>query len=211
MNIILFGPPGSGKGSQAKLISKEFSIPQISTGDILREHISKGTDLGKVAKSFIDEGKLVPDEIVIALVRQRLELPDCKDGYILDGFPRTLEQAQRLIEFADIDVVVYIDVSINEVERRALTRRICPNCGKIYSIAEKYVEKCDDCGETLIQRDDDKLEVVRKRIETYLSQSEPLIEFYKKKKILATIFSSETPEETYQSVREIILPFAKRK
>lgn len=210
MNIILFGAPGSGKGTQAKLISREFGIPQISTGDILREHISRGTELGKVAKTYIDEGKLVPDETVIALVKERLSLPDCKKGYILDGFPRTIEQAEKLVKFADIDVVVHIDVSINEVERRALTRRICPDCGKIYSIADKYIEDCESCGAKLIQRDDDKLEVVRKRIETYLSQSEPLIEFYKKKKILSTVFSAETPEETYKAVREIVLPFAKK-
>ena len=143
MNIILFGAPGSGKGTQAKLISKEFGIPQISTGDILREHISRGTELGKVAKTYIDEGKLVPDEIVISLVKERLSLPDCKKGYILDGFPRTIEQAEKLVKFADIDVVVHIDVSINEGERRAVSRRICPNCGKIYSIAEKYFENCE--------------------------------------------------------------------
>ena len=211
MNIILFGAPGSGKGSQAKLISKEFNIPQISTGDILREHISRETELGKIAKAYINDGKLVPDEIVISLVKERLNLPDCNNGYILDGFPRTIEQAQQLVKFAKIDVVVHIDVSINEVERRALTRRICPECGKIYSIAEKYFEKCELCGATLIQREDDKLEVVRNRIETYLAQSEPLIEFYKKSKLLETVFSAETPEETYKAVRQIILPYAKRK
>lgn len=211
MNIILFGAPGSGKGSQAKLINKEFGIPQISTGDILREHISKGTELGKLAKSFIDEGKLVPDEVVIQLVKERLSLEDCKNGYILDGFPRTIEQAQQLMKFANIDVVIHIDVSVIEVERRALTRRICPACGKIYSIAEKYFEECEACGAKLIQRDDDKLEVVRKRIETYLSQSEPLIEFYKKHKILSTVFSGNSPEETYEEVRKILVPFSKKR
>ena len=210
MNIILFGAPGSGKGSQAKLITEDFGIPQISTGDILRDHISRQTDLGKIAKTFIDDGKLVPDEIVISLVKDRISLEDCKNGYILDGFPRTIQQAERLMKFAKIDVVIYIDANINDVERRILTRRICSNCGKIYNISEKYIESCETCGSKLIQRDDDKLEVVRKRIETYLMQSEPLIEYYRKNKILSTVFSGNSPKETYIDVKKILIPFSKK-
>lgn len=211
MRIILFGAPGSGKGSQAKLIKEEFGIPQISTGDILRENISKQTQLGIIAKTYMDQGRLVPDELVVELVKQRLSQEDCKNGFILDGFPRTISQAEQLMKFAEIDVVVYIDVSMIEVERRALTRRLCPSCGKIFNIAEKFIEVCDDCSATLIQREDDKLEVVRKRIETYLEQSEPLIELYKKKNILTTVFSGDSPEETYIYVREILLPYVKNK
>lgn len=210
MNIILFGAPGCGKGSQAKLINQEFGIPQISTGDILRENISKKTELGKIAALYINDGKLVPDELVIQIIKNRLSEKDCEKGYILDGFPRTLEQAKALSEFANIDVVIHIDMNINEVERRALTRRVCTACNKIFSIAEKYVEVCDECGAPLYQRDDDKLEVVRKRISTYLNQSQPVIDFYKKKKILKPVFSGPSPEETYVELRKILLPFSNK-
>lgn len=204
MNIILFGAPGCGKGTQAKLINKEFGIPQISTGDILREHISKQTKLGKIAELYINDGKLVPDELVIKLIKDRIAKKDCENGYILDGFPRTLEQAEQLSKFAKIDVVIHIDMNINEVERRALTRRLCPECGKIFSIAERYVENCDTCGVKLIQREDDKLEVIRVRIEKYLSQSTALLKFYKKNKLLKTVLSCSTPEETYVLVKKAL-------
>ena len=204
MNIILFGAPGCGKGTQAKLINKEFGIPQISTGDILREHISKQTKLGKIAELYINDGKLVPDELVIKLIKDRIAKKDCENGYILDGFPRTLEQAEQLSKFAKIDVVIHIDMNINEVERRALTRRLCPKCGKIFSIAERYVENCDACGVKLIQREDDKLEVIRVRIEKYLLQSTALLNFYKKNKLLKTVLSCSTPEETYVLVKKAL-------
>ena len=210
MNIILFGAPGCGKGSQAKLIKQEFGIPQISTGDILRENISKGTKLGKIAALYINDGNLVPDELVIEIIKNRLSEKDCEKGYILDGFPRTIEQAEALSKFAKIDVVIHIDVNINEIERRALTRRVCTACNKIFSIAERYVDVCDDCGAPLYQRDDDKLEVVRNRIATYLNQSQPVLEFYKKKKLLKVVFSAASPEETYVELRKILKPFSKK-
>lgn len=211
MKIILFGAPGCGKGSQATLIKQEFKIPHISTGDILRDNIARRTELGIVAEKFINEGKLVPDELVINLVKDRISKKDCKKGYILDGFPRTLEQAKQLLDFADIDFAINIDMNIIDVERRALTRRICPNCHKIFSIAEKYVENCDLCGEKLIQRDDDKLEVVRKRISSFLSTNEELIKFFKSNKILATVISRSTPEETYAELRKILLTVDKKR
>lgn len=210
MNIILFGAPSCGKGSQAKLINQEFGIPQISTGDILRENISKKTELGKIAQLYINDGKLVPDELVIEIIKKRLSEKDCEKGYILDGFPRTIQQAEALSKFAKIDVVIHIDVNINEIERRALTRRVCTACKKIFSIAEKYVEVCDDCGAPLFQRDDDKLEVVRNRIQTYLNQSQQVLEFYKKKKLLKVVFSDSSPEETYVELRKILKPFLKK-
>lgn len=210
MNIILFGAPGCGKGSQAKLIKQEFGIPQISTGDILRENISKGTKLGKIAALYINDGNLVPDELVIEIIKNRLSEKDCEKGYILDGFPRTIEQAEALSKFAKIDVVIHIDVNINEIERRALTRRVCTACNKIFSIAERYVDVCDDCGAPLYQREDDKLEVVRNRIATYLNQSQPVLEFYKKKKLLKVVFSAASPEETYVELRKILKPFSKK-
>lgn len=205
MKIVLFGAPGSGKGSQAKLITKEFGLPQISTGDILRDHIQRQTNIGKIVEAIINRGELVPDGMIIDIICDRIKKEDCKKGYILDGFPRTLEQAKKLLEITNIDVVIYIDVSIIEVERRALSRRICPSCGKIFNISKKIIEDCDECGTKLIQRDDDKIDVVRNRIEKYFSQSEALIKFFKKKKLLKTVFSAETPEETYKSVRKILL------
>lgn len=209
MKIVLFGAPGSGKGTQAKLINAEFGLPQISTGDLLRSHIARETELGKIAKGYINKGELVPDKLVIELVKNRIKEKDCKNGYILDGFPRTHEQAVQLDKIDKIDVVVYIDITINEVEKRALNRRVCPACGKIFSIAKKYIESCE-CGVKLVQRDDDKIEVVRERIKTYLAQSEPLIKYYKNKKILQRVLSGESPEATYNEVKKIILPFAKR-
>ncbi len=210
MNIVLFGAPGSGKGTQAKLINKEFGLPQISTGDLFREHISKSTELGVIAKSYIDKGCLVPDELVINLVKDRITQPDCEKGYIIDGFPRTLEQAIQLDKIAKINVVIHIDITINEVEKRALNRRVCPGCGRIFSIANKFVDTCDVCGAKLIQRDDDKIEVVRKRVETYLSLFEPIISFYKKKKILATVLGSGSPESTFEEIKKVIIPFIKK-
>ncbi len=212
MKVILFGAPGCGKGSQAKFIMRDFGIPQISTGDILRENIANRTEIGKVAEGLINNGQLVPDEMIIEIVKDRISKPDCKKGFILDGFPRTIGQAEQLDLITKIDVVIFIDISINEVERRALTRRICPNCGKIFSIAEKYTEVCDECGAKLVQRDDDKREVVRKRVDQYLSQSEPLIKFFKKRKNLKTVLSKNSPEETYEEVKKILLQVhAKRK
>lgn len=212
MKLILFGAPGCGKGSQAKLISKDFNIPQISTGDILREHIANKTEIGKVAESLINNGQLVPDEMIIQIVKERISKEDCKNGFILDGFPRTIGQAEQLSSITKIDVVIFIDISINEVERRALTRRICPSCGKIFSIMEKYTEVCDECGAGLIQREDDKREVVRKRVDQYLAQCEPLLKFFKKRKVLKTVLSKNSPEETYEDVKQILLQVhAKRK
>lgn len=205
MNIILFGAPGCGKGSQATLINKEFKIPHISTGDILRDHIARKTEIGVVAEKIINTGKLVPDEIVVQLIKDRISKADCKNGYILDGFPRTLKQAEQLLKFAKIDVAISIEMNINDVERRALTRRVCPSCHKIFSIAEKFVENCDNCGTKLIQRDDDKIEVVRKRINSFLATNDELVKFFKKNKILETVISGPSVEETYKQLRKILL------
>lgn len=210
MKIVLFGAPGSGKGTQAKLINADFGFPQISTGDLLRSHISQESKLGKIAKEYINKGELVPDKLVIELVKDRIKEKDCKKGYILDGFPRTHEQAVQLDKIDKIDVVIFIDITMNEVERRALNRRICPACGKIFSISNRSIKNCD-CGEKLIRREDDKIEVVRKRIEKYLSQSEPLIGYYRKKKILSRVLSGYTPESTYKEVKKIILSLQKKK
>lgn len=209
MNIVLFGAPGSGKGSQATRISAKYGLVHISTGDVFRYNISNKTPLGKIAKTYIDKGNLVPDELTNELVKDRLAQPDCANGFILDGYPRNLAQAQALEKMAKIDLVIFIDVSMSEIEIRAINRRICPTCGKIYSMLEKYTTTCEECGSKLIQREDDKIDVVRTRISNYLSQSEPLVGYYKNKKILYTILSGNSADETFVSVDKLLSKFKK--
>ncbi len=210
MNIVLFGAPGSGKGSQATRISAKYGLVHISTGDVFRYNISNNTPLGVIAKSYIDKGNLVPDELTNELVKDRLAQPDCANGFILDGYPRNIAQAEALAKMAKIDMVIFIDVSMSEIEIRAVNRRICPNCGKIHSMLEKYTTKCDECGAKLIRRDDDKISVVRKRIQNYLTQSEPLVDYYKKKKILYTVLSGNSADETFVSVDKLLSKFNKK-
>ena len=184
MNLILLGGPGAGKGTQAKLIVEEYKIPQISTGDMLREAVKQGTELGKKAKEYMDKGELVPDEIVIGIVRDRLKQPDCEKGFILDGFPRTIAQAEALDKMLDeigkkIDAVINIYVPEEEIVKRIVNRRTCKKCGAIYHLIyspPKESNKCDKCGGELYQRDDDKEETVRERLRVYKQQTEPLIE-----------------------------------
>ena len=202
MNLILLGAPGSGKGTLAKNIAKEFKIPQISTGDILRANITFGTILGKKAKEYMDEGKLVPDELVIDLLKQRLLEEDCKNGYILDGFPRTVVQAKELEKFAKIDSVILIDLPFNVIEDRIVNRRLCENCGEIYNVSTYEKNTCKKCGAPLYQRDDDKLETVRNRLEVYERQTAPLINFYADK--LHKINSLGSPEETYEAAKTVL-------
>lgn len=174
MRIILLGAPGAGKGTQAKLMAEKYSIPQISTGDIFRAAISQGTALGKQVKEIVEGGQLVPDELVIALVEERLKQADCKNGFLLDGFPRTLEQADALHQKTSIDYVVDIDVPEDEIVRRLTGRRIHPASGRIY-----FNKEVDDVtGEPLIQRPDDSEETVRKRLAVYEAQTAPLKHYY---------------------------------
>ncbi len=210
MNIVLFGAPGSGKGSQATRINKKYNLPHISTGDLFRENINNNTPLGVIAKEFINRGELVPDEPVFEILKNRLALPDCKNGYVLDGFPRNLAQAIELEKISKIDAVIFIDVSMSEIEIRAINRKICPTCGKIYSMVERYTQVCDDCGSDLIQREDDKIDVVRNRIKTYLSQSEPLIKYYRDRKILKTVLSGNSADETFVEVDKILSNLSKK-
>lgn len=185
MRLLFFGPPGAGKGTQAKKVAQEFQIVHISTGDILRDAVSKGTELGKMAKAIMDRGELVSDEIMNSLVKERLEE---LDSFILDGYPRTLDQAKFLDQATkelqkEIDAAVLIDVSEEEIVKRISNRRVCPNCGKVYNLITlqpKEDEKCDVCGTKLIQRDDDKEEVVRERYKVYKKNTEPVIEYYRK-------------------------------
>ncbi len=190
MRIILIGPPGAGKGTYARYFSKKYCIPHISTGDIFREEVAKGTELGRKIKDILDRGELVPDEIVIEVVRKRLQQPDTKRGFILDGFPRTIVQAKALDEMTSIDAAIHIYITMEEAVRRLSNRYICPKCGRVYNLLfnpPKNDLKCDDDGTPLIRRSDDEPEVIRRRYKIYYETFQPIIEYYKKKKLLIEI------------------------
>ncbi|MBI1977996.1 MAG: adenylate kinase [Candidatus Omnitrophica bacterium] len=195
LRIVLLGPPGAGKGTHAKILSERHSIPHISTGDLLRSQIQKGTALGKRAKSFIDSGKLVPDELVVEMVSERLQSDDVRNGFILDGFPRTVEQAESLEAFLKqarkpLDFALEFGTSERVVIDRLSGRRACPNCGANYhirNIPPKREGICDVCGSSLVQRKDDTPETIRKRLEVYQKQTAPLIEFYGTRNLLKVV------------------------
>ncbi len=195
MKLILLGPPGAGKGTQAKMLTDLFNIPQVSTGDILRAAVKEGTPMGVKAKGFMDAGGLVPDEVVVGIVRERLQKPDCAAGFILDGFPRTVPQADALKDTLaelgkDLDAVISLEVDSEALVERLTGRRTCRDCGRGYHIKfdpPRVAGKCDACGGELIQRDDDKEETIRKRLEVYQSSTEPLISYYRKAGLLGTI------------------------
>lgn len=203
MKIILLGAPGAGKGTQATRISEKYSIPHISTGDILRKNIKDGTELGKLAKDFIDKGLLVPDEVVIDIVKDRLNASDCKSGYILDGFPRTVEQAISLDKFAEIDKVFNIVVPYDLILTRITGRRMC-SCGESYHISWGIGDTCPKCGAKLYQRDDDKEETVKARIEVYEKQTAPLIEYYGKAGKIVDIDGAEPLEIVLEKISAVM-------
>ena len=205
MNLIFLGPPGAGKGTQAVRVCEQLGIPQISTGDILRRAIKNETPTGLAAKSYIDKGQLVPDSVVIDIVRERLVQDDCKNGYLLDGFPRTVAQAEALEGFAKIDAVVDIDVSDEKLVERLSGRRVCLACGGTYHVSMlNGVTTCAKCGETLIQRDDDKAETVLSRLHVYHQQTEPLIDFYTNRGLIKTVDGSKPMEECYAAILEAL-------
>ena len=183
MRLVMFGAPGSGKGTQAERLSKKYNIPQISTGDMFRAAIKAGTELGKQAKALMDEGKLVPDELTVALVKDRISQPDCANGFLLDGFPRTVVQAEKLDELiGSIDKAIYINCPDEALLERITARETCPKCGASYnkiSVPSKVAGICDVCGEKLTQRKDDTVEAGKARLATFHAQSEPLVEYYK--------------------------------
>lgn len=207
MRLVLLGPPGSGKGTQAARLSSALGVPRISTGDILRRNVADGTELGKRAKVFMEAGKLVPDDLVIAMTAERLREPDARKGFILDGFPRTIPQAEALETLTPIDAVVNLFLEPEELVKRSAGRRVCPNCESVYHVVSNPPKKpgiCDKCGTALVTRLDDREEVVRTRIETYERQTAPLIQYYKDRGLLREVYASGLIGEIGQRVEEAL-------
>lgn len=208
LKLIFLGAPGAGKGTQAEILSAKLSIPTISTGNILRAAIKEGTKTGLEAKSYMDAGKLVPDSVIIGIVSQRLEQPDCDHGFILDGVPRTIGQAEALDKAGvRFDHVVSIEISDEEIEARMEGRRVCSKCGAPYHIKAKPPKQegvCDSCGGPVVQRDDDKPETVRGRLEVYHSETEPLKDYYKEKGILNVVDNQPTIAGTTEVILEAL-------
>ena len=212
MKLILLGAPGAGKGTQAEILSAKLGIPTISTGNMLRAAIQEGTPTGLEAKSYMDAGKLVPDEVIIGIITERVAQDDCKNGYILDGFPRTIPQAESLTEALAangeaIDFALNVDVPDANIVNRMAGRRACLKCGATYHIqfaAPKKEGICDKCGSELVLRDDDKPETVQKRLEIYHDQTHPLIEYYEKKGVLHTVDGTQTMEDVFKNITDIL-------
>jgi len=215
MNIILFGPPGAGKGTQAKKMVDYYGIPQISTGDILRANVREGTELGLAAKKYMDKGELVPDEVLIGIIKNRLKEQDCEKGFILDGYPRTLPQADALAVILDeinkpIDAVLNLEVPDEELVERISGRLMC-NCGASYHRTfnpPKKDEICDICGGKVFQRADDKEEAVKTRLSVYKKQTEPLIAYYAKQGLLMNLDGTKDINEVFEDIKAILVKFA---
>ena len=212
MKVIMLGAPGAGKGTQAKKLAAEYSIPHISTGDIFRANIKEGTELGKKAKAYMDAGQLVPDELVCDLVVDRIQQDDCKNGYLLDGFPRTIPQAEALDAAVEklaekIDYAVNIDVPDDNIINRMSGRRACVGCGATYHIVfnpPKVEDVCDVCGKSLILRDDDKPETVKTRLDVYHAQTQPLIDYYAGRGVLVTVDGTQNMDKVFAAIKDIL-------
>ena len=212
MRIVLLGAPGAGKGTQAKKMIEKYGIPQISTGDILRKAVADGTPLGKEAKSYMDKGELVPDSVVIGLVKERLSQDDCKKGFILDGFPRNTSQAETLDQVLSemnmpLQLALSVDVDFDILMKRLTGRRTCKQCNQMYNIYFSPPQKegvCDKCGGELYQRDDDKEETIKKRLEVYEAQTAPLIDYYEKKGILKRVNGVGDIDEIFANICRIL-------
>ena len=210
--LILLGPPGSGKGTQSAKITEKYQIPSVATGDIFRENISNNTELGKKAKSYMDAGELVPDQLVVELVEDRLTHDDCKEGFLLDGFPRTAVQAEALDEIlkkqgVSLDKVIYISVPAELLIKRIAGRRICEVCGKVHNVdqfSNSYEIKCTSCGGTLYQRNDDNEETALNRIEVYDEQTKPLVQFYRDRNQLAKVHGDKDADQLFSEILEIL-------
>lgn len=208
MRIVLLGPPGSGKGTQGDMITKKYGFPRISTGDLLRDAVAAGTPLGDIAKRSMDRGELVKDELVLEMVDNRIQQNDCRDGYVLDGFPRNIPQARKL-EVLDRarEVVIEIFLGDDIVIKRLSSRRICSRCGAIYNLLVKVPVQtgiCDACGGTLIQRDDDKAEVINERLNVYHRQTEPVVDYYRAKGVFHRVQGNDTVQSVFDSICRVL-------
>ena len=212
MKIVMLGAPGAGKGTQAKMIAERYQIPHISTGDIFRMNIKNGTELGKEAKTYMDAGKLVPDELTVKILLDRVSNEDCKNGYVLDGFPRTIPQAEVLTDALNklndkIDYALNVDVPDENIVNRMGGRRSCPSCGQVYHVVHmppKQDGVCDKCGAGLVQRDDDKPETVSQRLHVYHDQTQPLIEYYEKAGVLKNVDGTKDQKEVFEAITGIL-------
>lgn len=212
MKIIMLGAPGAGKGTQAKMIAAKYQIPHISTGDIFRANIKNGTELGMEAKKYMDQGQLVPDELTVKILLDRVAQPDCSEGYVLDGFPRTIPQAEVLDSALDklgdnIDFAIDVDVPDENIVRRMSGRRACLSCGATYHIEHippKQEGVCDTCGQPLVLRDDDKPETVLKRLKVYHEQTQPLIDFYTKKGVLRSVDGTVDMNDVFEAIVNVL-------
>ena len=212
MKIIMLGAPGAGKGTQAKMLADKYKIPHVSTGDIFRANIKNGTELGTKAKVYMDQGMLVPDELTCDLVVDRIKQDDCKDGYILDGFPRTIPQAECLDKALDalndkIDFAVNVEVPDENIIRRMSGRRACLSCGRTYHIVYNPPKEegiCDECKKELVLRDDDKPETVEKRLKVYHEQTQPLIDYYRNKGVLAAVDGTRDMQEVFTAITDVL-------
>ena len=212
MNILIMGPAGAGKGTMSDLILQEYDIPHISTGDMLRENVRNNTELGKEAKSYMEAGKLVPDDVINAMVEKRLQEPDCQKGYLLDGFPRTLVQAEAFSAIADkigkpIESVIALEVDFEVLKDRITGRRICPKCGAIYHIRNhpsKVEGICDVCGSELNQRKDDTVEQLKVRMDEYEKSTKPVIDFYEAKGVVTHINAAQKPDAVFGEIKEAL-------
>ena len=204
MKLIFLGPPGAGKGTQAERISKLYGIAHISTGDMLRSQMREGTPLGAEAKGYIDRGELVPDELIVAMVAKRIKEEDCANGFLLDGFPRTVSQAEALNGISDIDMVIDIAVPAERLMERIGGRRMCSGCGAGYHTSSYHKDTCEKCGASLYIRDDDRPETVKHRITVYERQTKPLIDYYREKGNLSRVNGDNTPDRVFDDVAAAI-------
>lgn len=205
MNIVFLGAPGAGKGTQASMISEKFNIPHISTGDIFRQNIKDQTPIGIIAKGYIDRGQLVPDEVTVELVKGRIREDDCKNGFILDGFPRDVAQAEALATFSKVDAVIDIVIPLDRLTKRLTGRRVCSKCGESYHVDFLgTVSTCSKCGAALIQRDDDAYETVQKRLDVYTAKTAPLIDYYRKSGLLKEVNGDASVTDVLNEIVEAL-------
>ena len=216
MNILIMGPAGAGKGTMSELILKEYDIPHISTGDMLRENVRNNTELGKMAKSYMEAGKLVPDDVINAMVEDRLQQPDCQKGYLLDGFPRTLVQAETFSDIADrigkpVECVIALEVDFEILKDRITGRRICSKCGAIYHVKghpSKVEGVCDECGGELIQRKDDTVEQLKVRMDEYEKSTKPVIDFYEARGVVKHVNAAQAKDQVFAVIQEALENFS---